>query len=128
MARYIDAEALINALEKRRIVIQRYTTAESALQTQGRIFREEIENAPTVDVVPMEEVKRLHTSCTELAQCCTKFETLYKIECKRVDTIKADTVREMRDRLLEWGYLGYDADDAMKAIREVAKEMLEDST
>ena len=24
-------------------------------------------------------------TCTELTQCCTKLETLYKIECKRVD-------------------------------------------
>jgi hypothetical protein len=40
-----------------------------------------------------EENERLNASCTELTQCCTKLETLYKIECKRVDTVKANTVQ-----------------------------------
>ena len=46
-----------------------------------------------------EENERLNTSCTALIQCCTKLETLYKIECKRVDTVRADTVREMLQRI-----------------------------
>lgn len=60
-------------------------------------------------------------TCTELTQCCTKLETIYKIECKRVDTIKADTVRKMRDRLK----------NALPSIADVidyfANELLEES-
>lgn len=48
-----------------------------------------------------EENESLHASCTELTQCCTKLEALYKIECKRVDTVKADTVRRMQSDIQE---------------------------
>ena len=74
-----------------------------------------------------EENERLRTSCTELTQCCTKLETLYKIECKRVDTIKADIVREMQERIktrcIKSGI--YPAIVA-RAIDQVAKEMTEE--
>lgn len=74
-----------------------------------------------------EENERLHASYTELTQCCTKLETLYKIECKRVDTVKADTVRKMQERLKaqkfthkNFGELVY-----LEDIDQIAKEMLE---
>jgi DNA repair ATPase RecN len=74
-----------------------------------------------------EENERLHASCTELTQCCTKLETLYKIECKRVDTVKADTVRKMQERLMEKLYsvpTVYNAHFG-RMIDQIAKEMLE---
>ena len=77
-----------------------------------------------------EENERLNTSCTELARCCTKLETLYNIECKRVDTVKADTVRKMQERLKaqkfahkNFGELVYVED-----IDQIAKEMVEGAT
>ena len=70
-----------------------------------------------------EENERLHTSCTELAQCCTKLETLYKIECKRVDTIRADTVRKMQERLKQ--VLHDEGRISYYSIDKIAKEMLE---
>ena len=75
-----------------------------------------------------EENERLHASCTELTQCYTKVETLYKIECKRVDTVKADTVRKMQEGLkankicrdgLSFKVVDFDT------IDQIAKEMLE---
>lgn len=78
-----------------------------------------------------EENERLHASCTELTQCCTKLETLYKIECRRVDTVKADTVRKMQERLKadavtiqdHTGKLGVVV--GVGNIDDVAREMLE---
>lgn len=77
-----------------------------------------------------EENERLHASCTELTQCCTKLETLYKIECKRVDTVKADTVQQIQLKMAM--HYGTYTDKDMTPITEVfslldqiAKEMLE---
>ena len=72
-----------------------------------------------------EENERLHASCTELIQCCTKLETLYKIECKRVDTIKADTVREFAERVdscfcPDADYSGY---DIKRVIEQIVNDM-----
>ena len=73
-----------------------------------------------------EENERLHASCTELTQCCTKFETLYKIECKRVDTVKADAVRKMQEKILaksEYGTINISPGQ----LDQIAKEMLEEN-
>ena len=74
-----------------------------------------------------EENERLHADCTELTQCCTKLETLYKIECKRVDTIKADTVRKMQERMKEaFKHHTYNCRDCIiSKVDKIAKEMLE---
>ena len=82
-----------------------------------------------------EENERLNTSCTALIQCCTKLETLYKIECKRVDTVRADTVREMLQRIKDDAAsisLLSNPPKFMLEIREdaldqIAKEMEEDN-
>ena len=74
-----------------------------------------------------EENERLHTACTELAQCCTKLETLYKIECKRVDTIKVDTVRKMQERLLQLFPCDKNYTTISRfTINQLAKEMMEE--
>lgn len=70
------------------------------------------------------ENERLNASCTELAQCCTKLETLYKIECKRVDTAKADTVRKMHSMLCEGRVSN---DNVVIVANQIKKEMLEGS-
>ena len=77
-----------------------------------------------------EENERLNTSCTELARCCTKLETLYNIECKRVDTVKADTVRKMQERLKSYFEedVKYDGFRIAIWIDQIAKEMLEGAT
>ena len=77
-----------------------------------------------------EENKRLNASCTELTQCCTKLETLYKIESKRVDTAKADTVKKMQERLLkEFVYYNGQVFGAIGAstVDYVTKEMLKEN-
>lgn len=51
MNRYIDADALIKTIEKRRFVFKDTITVAEALLAQGRVIREEIDNAPTADVV-----------------------------------------------------------------------------
>ena len=72
-----------------------------------------------------EENERLSKATEEAVQSFTRLETLYKIECKRVDTIKADTVRKMQSeiqkRCAEGGI--YPAFIA-KQIDEIAKEMV----
>lgn len=71
-------------------------------------------------------IEELETSCTELTRCCTMLETLYNVECKRVDTAKEDTVRKMHEaikkRLMRGGI--YPAFVAC-VIDNVAREMLE---
>ncbi|MBR2474180.1 MAG: hypothetical protein IKB51_04030 [Clostridia bacterium] len=42
-----------------------------------------------------QENERLKTATEEAVRSFTRLETLYKIECKRADTIKANTVREI---------------------------------
>ncbi len=92
------------------------------------------------------EITRLHKSidrlkkqnekweetCTKIAQCCTELGTLYKVECKRVDTVRADTVRKMQERLKEYfsqdemiEYAEVDADYINERIDQIAKEMVE---
>lgn len=86
--------------------------------------------APTLIKELTAENERLHASCTELTQCCTKLETLHKIECKRVDTIKAATVREMQERLTSFfandeniEYIEVDAEYINEQIDQIANEM-----
>lgn len=71
-------------------------------------------------------IEELETSCTELTRCCTRLETLYNVECKRLDTAKEDTVRKMhaeiKRRLLKGGI--YPAFVA-RTIDNVAREMEE---
>lgn len=76
-----------------------------------------------------EENERLHTSCTELTQCCTKLETLYKIKCKQLEVAEAKTVRKMHTEIKERCIKGgiYPAFVA-RTIENVAKEMLEEET
>ena len=72
------------------------------------------------------ENDKLHTSCTELTQCCTKLETLYKVECKRVDTVKADTVKKMQEFVHKEAWTigeGWIVD--LEVIDQIAKEMVE---
>ena len=110
MARYIDTDTLLKRLP-------------DDLPYKASV-RRVLMQSPTANVAPMEEVERLHTSCTELAQCCTKLETLYKIECKRVDTIKADTVREIFD-LVECAFspvLVYEGQTIKRYIAELKKK------
>lgn len=46
---------------------------------------------------------------------------------KQIKTIKADTVKQMQERLLyEWDWCAYDADEAPDVISQVAKELLEE--
>lgn len=75
-----------------------------------------------------EENERLRASCTELTQCCTKLETLYKVECKRVDTIKADTVLKMKEAVLKM--FPYDKEYTAISrwtVNRIAKKMLEET-
>lgn len=48
-----------------------------------------------------EENERLKTATEEAVRSFTRLETRYKFECKRADTVKANTVREMQDNLNE---------------------------
>ena len=72
------------------------------------------------------DVERLK-QVAELAQCCTKLETLYKIERKRVDTIKADTVHKMQSMIKEECIAGgiYPAFVA-RVVERVGNKLLED--
>ena len=71
-------------------------------------------------------IKELTEENAKLAHSCTKLETLYKIESKRVDTVKADTVRKMQERLkAEAGYFGRAV--AVDVIDQIANELLEKS-
>ena len=79
-------------------------------------------------------VEELETSCTELTQCCTKFETLYTVACKRAGTAREDTVRKMVERLKEKA-IDVDTDDAalwmecvtIEDVNKIAKELLENN-
>ena len=100
-------------------------------------------NALTLIKELSEENAKLARSCAELERSCTKLETLYKIESKRVDTVKADTVRKMQERLKEapikvgLPLFGLQTKDEIEdyandiilqmrdAIDQIAKEMLE---
>lgn len=48
---YIERETLIKSIEKRRLVFKDGITVAEALAAQGKVIREEIENAPAADVV-----------------------------------------------------------------------------
>lgn len=66
-------------------------------------------------------------TCTELSQCCTKLETLYHVECKRVDTVRADTVRKMQERLNDTKFkIGSDYYIYANNVDVIAKELLEE--
>lgn len=51
MAEYIDREALIESVKSKHICVTPYTSAANAVQTQGRLFREAVDEALTADVV-----------------------------------------------------------------------------
>lgn len=87
-----------------------------------------------------EENERLKTATEEAVRSFTRLETLYKIENKRAETIKADTVREMQERFKELmggenascGFcnaVGYWSVKTVKGnIDRIAKEMTEPKT
>lgn len=54
---YIEREALIKSIENRRLVFKDTISVPEALATQGRVIREEIENAPAADVVEVVRCK-----------------------------------------------------------------------
>ena len=114
-----DALALINSQEQRIKELEKYNADMKVCGFSAKDLAGKCEELA-------EENERLHASCTELTQCCTKHETLYKIECKRVDTVKADTVRKMHSEIKERCIKGgiYPAFVA-STIDQIAKEMLE---
>ena len=74
-----------------------------------------------------EVIKRQDKEKEIMHESFVKLEALYKIECKRVDTIKADTVREMQERLKEKlkHYPQRCGDCFKEKVDQIAKEMLE---
>ena len=119
------ADDLAEALEENK----RLTEENKKLTSIGISKDIIIEGINDVIVKLNEGNERLNTSCTELTQCCTKLETLYKIECKRVDIVKADTVKKMQERLNS--VRGYDDEFEYNSwwgerINQIAKEMLEE--
>lgn len=53
MARLIDADALIKVAEAKKFAIADNTHPYEAIRIQGKYFREAIDDAPTVDAVPV---------------------------------------------------------------------------
>lgn len=53
MADLIDRQTLIKAAEKKKFGIADNTHPYEAIRIQGKYFREVVENAPTVDAVPV---------------------------------------------------------------------------
>lgn len=51
--RLIDADALIKSAENFRFVVRDFENPFDAVRYQGKKFREMVENAPTVDAVPV---------------------------------------------------------------------------
>ena len=58
MARYIDADALLEALKSRKLIFEEGTPVEEAIAEQVSVFEEVIEEAPTADVIPKSELAR----------------------------------------------------------------------
>jgi hypothetical protein len=118
MARYIDADALLGNL-KRQYGEELGWWCTVNMSDVGMM----IEDAPTANVAPMEEVERLQTICDSyIVQYGTVAhkEVLLKKE-------RADTVKKMQEKLIatfcpDANYCGY---DIHAAINEKAKEILE---
>lgn len=76
MTEYIEREALIESVKSKHIVITSITSAAEAVQTQGRLFREAVDNAPAVDAVKVVRCKdcKHRNSAIDLCKwfdCCT---------------------------------------------------------
>ena len=72
------------------------------------------------------ENENLHASCTELTQECKKWQGRVKIECEYT---KADTVREMQERLKEKAFsvpTVYNSHFG-RMVDQIAKEMLDNT-
>lgn len=113
--------------EKVVIAYKKLSEENERLKETVKVRGETIEDLQLLIRKVEEENERLHASCTELTQCCTKLETLYKVECKRVDTVKADTVKKMQERLKEKleHYPQRCGDCFKEKVDQIAKEMLE---
>lgn len=81
MARLIDADALIKAAEAKKFAIADNTHPYEAIRIQGRYFREVVDDAPTVDAVPVVhgrwDIDEFGVFCTECKE--------YAIENERTD-------------------------------------------
>ena len=51
MSRYIDAEALLESVQSKRLIFEESTPVEECIAEQVSVFEETIEEAPTADVV-----------------------------------------------------------------------------
>ena len=120
----LNREQIVKALE---CCFGNSTCAECPYNDWVGCHRQMMKNAIALIKELAEECANLHASCTELTQCCTKLETLYKVECKRVDTVKADTVLKMQDRFNEV-FGGMDATQALlrRTFDHIVKEMVEE--
>lgn len=58
MARYIDADALLEELKSRKLIFEESTLVEEAIAEQCSVFEEAIEEAPTADVVSRSELAK----------------------------------------------------------------------
>lgn len=44
------------------------------------------------------EIERLRAACEEAVQCFIRLDTLYKIQCKRLETARSETITEFAER------------------------------
>ena len=65
MARYINADALLESLKSKRLIFEESTPVEEAIAEQVSVFEEAIDEAPTVDAVEVVRCKTCYF-CVEM--------------------------------------------------------------
>ncbi len=92
MPRYIDVDALLEAVKGRRLIFEENTPVEEAIAEQVSVFEEAIEELPAADVVPKSEVERLKKERDEYKKHVDS-DIIY------VHRIKADVAREIFEEI-----------------------------
>jgi hypothetical protein len=140
MARYIDADALLEALKSRRLIFEESTSVEEAIAEQVSVFEEVIEEAPTADVVPKSEVDNwyhlYHSIKEELKQekmYHRETENLCDRYCIESQQAKKQVAREIyveiekiiRSHEITVGLTFDDYEGAATAIARISKKIAE---
>lgn len=120
--------AEVNALQT--ITLIEFDKQVQRLTEENERLRVELRDEIAKGEMCAEVIKRQDKEKEIMHESFVKLETLYKIERKRVDTIKADTVREMQerftkefDRMHKSNFLTVEVRQWI--IDQIAKEMLE---
>jgi hypothetical protein len=112
MTRYIDADALVKAIDRKLLIFGYTITVAEALRLQENVFRQMIDAAPTADVVPRAEYDVLDAECSRLERYESRWcDEVFMARAKVAREIFAEIESSIKQRVLVVERLAEDSEN-----------------